>query len=164
MWSPPKIIASFLTRWGWNPRVIRTGSRLHTALLRRFGRSDLVGDDTLVLTTRGWKTGRKTSTPLFYARDGGTLLVTASFAGSGRPPAWYRNLVVHPDVEIVVGGRHGRYRATTLPPDEADAAWPRLVAVYPTYTRYRKRARRVIPVVRLVPSGDTPPDEDAANR
>ena len=154
MWSPPKIIASLLTWWGWNPRVIRAGSRFHEGLLRRFGTSDLVGDDTLVLTTRGWKTGRETSTPLFYARDGGTLLVAASFAGSGKPPAWYRNLVVHPDVEVDFEGRHAPYRATTLTRAEADAAWPRLEAVYPTFTRYRQRTLRMIPIVRLVPRRD----------
>lgn len=159
MWSPPKIIASLLTWWGWSPRVIRAGSRFHERLLRRFGRTELVGDDTLVLTTRGWRTGRETSTPLFYAREDGGLLVAASFAGSGRPPVWYKNLVVHPDVKVVVDGRTVPHRAATLTAAEADAAWPRLVAVYPTFTRYRKRALRTIPIVRLVPCRDAAPTE-----
>jgi deazaflavin-dependent oxidoreductase (nitroreductase family) len=152
MWSPPKVIASLLTWWGWNPTVIRQGSRFHAQLLRRFARSGLVGDDTLVLVTRGWRTGRDTATPLFYARDEGGLLVAASFAGSGRPPAWYRNLVVDPDVKATIGGRTASYRATTLTPAEAATAWPKLDAVYRTFTRYRRRARRTIPVVQLVPT------------
>jgi deazaflavin-dependent oxidoreductase (nitroreductase family) len=156
MWAAPKTIAAFLTWRGWNPTVIRAGSRVHTALLRLFPAARLVGADTLVLTTHGWRTGRETSTPLFYARDGGRLLVAASFAGSGRLPVWYRNLVAHPDVQVTLGGRAERRRARTLTAGEAEAAWPRLLAVYPTYGRYRRRARRTIPVVELSPVAPAP--------
>lgn len=150
-WPPPKLIASLITWRDWNPRVIRAGSRLHTSLLRLFGRTRLVGGDALILTTRGRRTGQQTSTPLFYARDGETILVAASFAGSGTPPGWYLNLVVHPEVEATIEGRTQCYRARTLGAERAETAWPKLMAVYPTFARYRKRARRVIPVVELVP-------------
>jgi deazaflavin-dependent oxidoreductase (nitroreductase family) len=151
MWPPPKLIASLLTWRGWNPRVIRAGSRLHTALLRRFGSARLIGGDALLLTTRGWRTGRETSTPLFCAADGARLLVAASFAGSGTLPVWYRNLVAHPEVKATVGGRTAAYRARTLTAAEAEAVWPKLMAVYPTFVRYLRRARRPIPLVELSP-------------
>jgi len=153
MWPPPKIIASLLTWRGWNATVIRAGSRFHTSLLRRFGRTKLVGGDALILTTRGRKTGRPTSTPLFYAKDGENVLIAASFAGSGTPPGWYLNLVAHPDVEASIDGRTARYVARTLSPQQAEAAWPKLLTVYPTFERYRKRARRVIPIVELTHAG-----------
>jgi deazaflavin-dependent oxidoreductase (nitroreductase family) len=153
MWPPPKLIASVLTWRGWNRGVIRAGSRFHTRLLRRFGRTQLIGGDALILTTRGRKTGHDTSTPLFYARDADRLLVAASFAGSGVLPGWYRNLVAHPDVQVTTSGRTERYRARTLDDAEADAAWPKLLAVYPTFARYRQRALRTIPVVELRRSG-----------
>lgn len=149
MWSPPKLIATLLTWRGWNARVIRAGSRLHTGLLRRFRRAKLVGADALLLTTRGRKTGKDTSTPLFYARDADRLLIAASFAGSGVPPGWYLNLVAHPDVQATADGRTERYRARTLSDVEAEAAWPKLLAVYPTFSRYLRRARRTIPVIEL---------------
>ncbi|HXJ36237.1 MAG TPA: nitroreductase/quinone reductase family protein [Candidatus Eisenbacteria bacterium] len=149
MWPPPKLIASLLTWRGWNPRVIRAGSRLHARLLQRFQRAKLIGGDALVLTTRGRKTGKESSTPLFYARDAGRLLVAASFAGSGVPPGWYLNLVAHPDVRATTDGRTQRYRARTLSDEEAEAAWPKLLGVYPTFSRYRRRALRTIPVVEL---------------
>lgn len=149
MWLPPKLIASALTWRGWNPTVIRAGSRIHTSLLRRFGHATLVGGDTLLLTTRGRKTGHERSTPLFYAADGDRILIAASYAGSGVAPGWYLNLLAHPDVGVTTDGRTERYRARTLGAEEADAAWPKLVAVYPTYVRYRKRARRPIPVIEL---------------
>lgn len=151
MWPPPKIIASALTWRGWNPAVIRAGSRLHARLLHRFRRTSLIGGDALVLTTRGRKTGRETSTPLFYAEEPGRLLVAASFAGSGVAPGWYLNLSTDPDVRATIRGQTGRYRARTLSAEEAERAWPKLLAVYPTFARYRQRARRTIPVVELSP-------------
>jgi deazaflavin-dependent oxidoreductase (nitroreductase family) len=160
MWSPPKIIASVLTWRGWNPRVIRAGSRLHKALLGRFGRTRVIGGDALVLTTRGWLTGRETSTPLFYARDARGLLVAASFAGSGTPPVWYRNLVAHPDVKATVAGHTAPYRARPLDAVEVEAAWPKLLDVYPTFARYLARARRTIPVIRLEPQEPRGPSAD----
>ncbi len=41
-------IATFLTRKGWNPRVIRTGSKLHRFLFHRLGlgRFKLIGEDS----------------------------------------------------------------------------------------------------------------------
>ena len=149
MWPPPKIIATLLTWRGWNPRIIRAGSRFHTRLLRRFGHAHLIGGDALVLTTRGRRSGRPTSTPLFYARDGDRLLIAASFAGSGVSPGWYRNLVAHPDLEAAVDGKTARYRARTLTDVETEAAWPKLLAVYPTFARYLRRTRQVIPVIEL---------------
>jgi deazaflavin-dependent oxidoreductase (nitroreductase family) len=149
VWPPPKIIATLLTWRGWNPRVIRAGSRFHAGLLRRFRRTNLIGGDALVLTTIGRKTGRETSTPLFYAKDADRVLVAASFAGSGVPPGWYLNLVAHPDVRATIDGRTEEYRARTLTEAEAEKAWPKLLEVYPTFTRYRRRAKCTIPVVEL---------------
>lgn len=53
------------------------------------------------------------------------------------------------DVQATTGGRTDRYRARTLSDAEAEAAWPKLIAVYPTFARYRRRARRTIPVIEL---------------
>ena len=149
MWPPAKMIASALTWRGWNARVIRLGSRVHSALLRRFGHVNVIGGDTLILTTRGRKSRQECSTPLFYAADDDRILVAASFAGSGTPPGWYLNLVAHPDVRATIGGQTERFRARTLTDVEADAAWHKLLAVYPTFARYRRRDIRKIPVIEL---------------
>ena len=146
-------IATFLTRKGWNPRVIRAGSRLHKFLFHtlRLGRFRLIGEDSLILTTTGRKTGRPTSTPLFYAEHDGRLYVAASFAGSGTPPNWYLNLTAQPEVTAEVRGVGCRYRARTVDAVEARQLWPQLDAVYPTFARYRTRTSRTIPVVELTP-------------
>ncbi len=150
-------IATLLTRKGWNPRVIRAGSRFHKFLFHTLGlgRFKLVGQDSLILTTRGRRTGRETSTPLFYAEDSGRLYVAGSFAGSGQPPNWYCNLLAHPDVGVETRRSRGRYRARVVAEAEAAALWPRLDAVYPTFARYRGRTSRVLPIVELTPEPDT---------
>jgi deazaflavin-dependent oxidoreductase (nitroreductase family) len=165
MWPPPKLIATVLTWRGWNRRLIRAGSRLHTRLLRRFGRAKLIGGDALILTTRGRTTGKANSTPLFYAGDADRLLIAASFAGSGVLPGWYLNLVAHRDVRVTIDGRTERYRSRTLSDTEAEAAWPKLLAVYPTFSRYRRRAQRTIPVVELrhVVGDASPPPRDGCD-
>jgi deazaflavin-dependent oxidoreductase (nitroreductase family) len=149
--TPPKLIASLITWHGWNHSVIRAGSRLHTWLLRRLGHLRAIGGDALLLTTRGRKTGRETSTPLFCARDGDRVLIAASYAGSGIVPGWYLNLVAHPEAMVAIGGRIMTCRARTLSDEEAAHAWPKLLAVYPTFARYRRRACRAIPVIELTP-------------
>jgi deazaflavin-dependent oxidoreductase (nitroreductase family) len=147
-------IATFLTRKGWNPHVIRAGSRLHKFLFRTLGlgRTKLIGQDSLILTTRGRRTGRETSTPLFYAEAGGRLYVAGSFAGSGQPPNWYRNLLAYPEVGVETRGGCGRYNARVVDAVEAAALWPKLDAIYPTFAKYRERTRRVIHVVELSPA------------
>src|SRR5512139_1109232 len=124
-------IASFLTKNGWNPRVIRAGSRLHKFLFRtlRLGRFRLVGEDSLILTTRGRRTGRLTTTPLFYAKEEERIFVAGSFAGSGQPPNWFLNLVTCPEVEVETRFNHGQYRARVVTDTEAAVLWPKLDAV-----------------------------------
>ena len=146
-------IATLLTRKGWNPRLIRAGSRFHRFLFHTLGlgRFKLIGQDSLILTTRGRQTGRVTSTPLFYAEDCDRLYIAASFAGSGAPPNWYLNLVAHPEVTVETRRSRGPYRARTVDAEEAARVWPKLDAVYPTFARYRKRTSRIIPLVELSP-------------
>ena len=94
---------------------------------------------------------------MFYAKDGDRVLIAASFAGSGVPPGWYLNLCAHPEVRATIDGRAEPYRAHTLSNAEAEVAWPKLIAVYPTFARYRQWARRTIPVVELRHIADDAP-------
>ena len=116
----------------WNPwmaTAVRAMSRAHSALYRMLGGAGFMNRNTLLLTTRGRKTGREVSIPLLYVEDGGRLYIVGSFGGSDTPPGWYRNLVVHPDVTAEVSAARGRYRARTLTSDEAKPIWPKASAV-----------------------------------
>ena len=130
--------------------TIRGFSRLHTSLFRTFGPSGPGAfRHTLILTTRGRKTGRETSTPLLYIEESGKLYLVASFGGNDTPPGWYLNLTANPEVKVETGHGNRAYRARSLPAGEAGKVWPKLLALYPAYASYQKRTTRVIPVVEL---------------
>jgi len=85
----------------------RLMSRLNVSLWRisggRLGARFLYGAPVMLLTTTGRKTGGPRTTPLLYLEDGANFVTVASKAGSARHPAWYWNLLAHPDVEIEIG-------------------------------------------------------------
>ena len=75
------------------------------------------------------------------------VVLVASKGGADRHPAWYLNLVDHPDVVIDLRDGSRTMRARTATPEEKAELWPRVTAVYPGYAHYQQRTRRDIPVV-----------------
>jgi deazaflavin-dependent oxidoreductase (nitroreductase family) len=104
---------------------------------------------TLLLTTRGRRSGTLRRTALIYGRDGDRYLVVASVGGSARHPAWYLNLVEHPEVEVQVGAERFAARARTATAEEKPPLWSQMAAIWPAYDGYQKKTRRDIPVVIL---------------
>ena len=131
--------------------MVRGVSGLHTRLYRLMGGKGFIAKNTVILTTRGRKTGRPVSIPLFHVAQDGRVYVVASFGGSDVAPGWYKNLVANPDVEVERDGIRRHYRAHSMSPDEAKSVWPALLEMYPPYEAYQKRTTRVIPVVELTP-------------
>lgn len=132
--------------------LVRSVGNLHTLLFRWTGFSGPgVLRQTLILNTRGRKTGREISTPLLHVEKHEKLYIVASFGGNDTHPGWYRNLVANPEVRVERSQGSRRYHARTLSPEEAGKVWPQLLALYPTYADYQKRTTRVIPVVELTP-------------
>jgi deazaflavin-dependent oxidoreductase (nitroreductase family) len=73
----------------------------------------------LLLTTTGARTGQRRAVPLTYLPDGDRYIVTAGNAGSDRHPAWYHNLIAHPDdVTVEVGNE--AFKAVAVIADEPD--------------------------------------------
>jgi proline iminopeptidase len=107
------------------------------------------GSTVLLLTTKGRKTGRETTTPLIYAQDDDRYIVVASQGGAPTHPGWYRNLVRHPEVEVQVEDDIFFARARTAQGDERERLWRKANEVWPHYDEYSKRTERVIPVVVL---------------
>jgi deazaflavin-dependent oxidoreductase (nitroreductase family) len=68
--------------------------------LYRLGLADQLGRSTLLLTTRGRKTGRLRATALNYLVDDG---VTYVLSGMGTRSDWLRNLQADPHVQVQVG-------------------------------------------------------------
>jgi deazaflavin-dependent oxidoreductase (nitroreductase family) len=104
---------------------------------------------TLLLTTRGRRSGQLRRTALIYGRDGDRYLVVASVGGAARHPAWYLNLTDHPEVEVQVGADRFPARARTADAEEKARLWPLMTSIWPHYEGYQRKTRRDIPVVIL---------------
>ena len=109
------------------------------------------GVHTLLLTTRGRRSGKARRTPLIYGRDGNRYLVVASMGGADEHPEWYRNIVADPNVRVQVAADRFPARARPASPDEKAQLWPLMVDIWPDYDEYQTRTDRDIPVVVLEP-------------
>lgn len=105
------------------------------------------GVPTLLLTTRGRRTGQRRRSALIYGTDGERYFVVASNAGSAGHPAWYLNLTADPDTEVQVGPEVFRARARTADAAERPELWRLMNGLWPDYDRYQTRTTREIPVV-----------------
>lgn len=107
------------------------------------------GMPTLLLTTRGRKSGKLYRTALIFGQDGDRYLLVPSNGGSDKEPSWYRNLVANPEVELQVAADKFKARARDASPEEKPALWQIMTKIFPMYNTYQKKAKREIPVVVL---------------
>lgn len=107
------------------------------------------GVHTLLLTTRGRRSGKLRRTALIYGRDGDRYLVVASQGGAKRHPSWYLNLDENPEVEVQVGADKCAARALTSTAEEKPRLWRLMASIWPDYDRYQAETERDIPVVIL---------------
>ncbi|HWR85431.1 MAG TPA: nitroreductase/quinone reductase family protein [Rhodoglobus sp.] len=107
----------------------------------------------LELTTTGRRSGQPRSLLLTVALVlDDTYVVVASRGGDDRHPAWYLNLVEHPEVEVSIKGRpRERRRARVASAGERAELWPRVERSYRGYRAYQRRTSRQIPLVLLEP-------------
>lgn len=135
------------------PGVNSPVSKWVNQMMLRRGRTSgrQMGMDVLVLHTTGAKTSQPRQTLLGYVPDGDNAwLISATFGGNAKNPAWYHNLAAHPDqAEVEVGGRKVKVTPAQLAGPEREAAWQRLVAMSSRYAGYPAKTDREIPVIRL---------------
>ena len=102
----------------------------------------------ILVTTTGAKTGEPRVVPLNFSTDGDRLVVIASNGGASTHPAWYRNLVAHPEVTIEHAGETFRARARTAEEPERTRLFDAQAKVMGFFDSYRRRVKaREIPVV-----------------
>src|SRR5689334_4752911 len=80
----------------------------------------LAGAPLLLLTTLGAKSGEPRTRPLVYLSEGGRIYVFAGNRGAPTNPAWYHNLVAHPDVIVELGTEKFEARAIVVESEEGD--------------------------------------------
>lgn len=107
------------------------------------------GQDLLLLTTTGAKTGEPRVVPLSYLVIDGTMLLVGSLAGADRDPAWVHNLRATPRAHIDVGTDSYDVVARELTRSERDATFPKVATMEPTYAEYQAKTTRAIPLFEM---------------
>ena len=143
-----RLAAWFLARW--LPGIDR-------ALLRLSGNqfnlsTALSGIPVVVLTTTGAKSGLPRETPLFAIFDEGKAVLIATSFGNTHHPAWYHNLVAHPEATLTLNGTSTGYTARPANPAERERYWAQALRLYSGYRVYEAARRR---------TGDPDPGADA---
>lgn len=110
------------------------------------------GAPTLLLTTRGRKSGKRRRTALIYGKDGDNYIIVASRGGHQNHPAWYLNLRENPEVEVQVGADNFTAVAHTAGDEDKARLWPLMTSIWPAYNDYQAKTERTIPVVILTPA------------
>ena len=136
----------------------RRSARAHVALYRR-SRGRLGGHvpgwpraRIALVDHIGARTGTRRTTPLIYQDDGDTIAVAASKAGQPGNPAWFHNLLAHPETTVQIGAEVRRVTARVTAGEERERLWRGFVDLYPGYEMYRRiAAAREIPIVVLRP-------------
>jgi deazaflavin-dependent oxidoreductase (nitroreductase family) len=107
------------------------------------------GSKTLLLTTKGRKSGKPRTKPLIYEQDGDRYVIVASKGGAPKNPDWYRNLEKDPNVELQVLEDVFPARAHTAEGEERERLWQLVNQQWPDYESYQTKTAREIPVVVL---------------
>ncbi|MRS04735.1 nitroreductase family deazaflavin-dependent oxidoreductase, partial [bacterium] len=100
------------------------------------------GREVLLLTTKGRRTGKDRTVPIFYLRDGDELVICNVTPPYERTNPWTLNLRSNPIAQIQIGPNRTSYRAREATAAELDRLWPKLVALWPSYQEYFDRGGR----------------------
>lgn len=112
----------------------------------------LEGKPVVILTTTGAKTGAVRKNPVMRIKEGDVYVAVASNAGAADHPAWYRNVVAHPEISLQDGAIVQRVRAREVHGSEKDSWWLIAERDWPHFPEYRAKAgSRDIPVLLLEP-------------
>jgi deazaflavin-dependent oxidoreductase (nitroreductase family) len=105
---------------------------------------------TLLLITKGRKSGEDRPLPLIYREINGGYVVIASKGGAPAHPSWFMNLEAEPNCVIHVGSQQYHAKARVATGDERAAKWQALVEIFAPFANYQVSAGdREIPVVVL---------------
>ena len=132
----------------WNDSIIEQ-FRTNNGDVDRFGKH------LVLLHTTGARTGEPRVSPIMYFAEPEGLFVIASKAGTPENPAWYHNLVAHPDVHVEQATDAGvvEFDATAevTAPALRDTLFARFSERNPGFAAYQEKTDRIIPVVQLHP-------------
>src|SRR3954453_20162001 len=114
------------------------------------------GLPVVVVTSRGATSGKLRKNPLMRVEHEGRYAAVASVGGAPKHPAWYANLLMHPQVELQDEQRKWDMTARELSGQERDEWWERAVQAFPPYAEYQRKTDRQIPGFLLAPVDELP--------
>ncbi|TDC47917.1 nitroreductase family deazaflavin-dependent oxidoreductase [Actinomadura sp. KC345] len=145
-----KIIAEFRANAGrvnWSTDDDLAEGRPVPPRLPSFGAGE--GVPIILVHHTGAKSGRGRISPLVYRPVGDGFAVFASYGGSPRHPAWYRNLMANPQAAVETGTERIEVRARLAEGPERERIWAEQAAVMPAFADFESAAGRAIPVIVL---------------
>ncbi len=104
------------------------------------------GDNLLLLSTVGAKSGATRVNPIAFTRDGDRFVIIASKGGAPTNPDWYYNLVRNPVTTIDVGAETIPVRAVEVKGEERDRLYQNHSRRFPGFIEYQEKTSRKIPV------------------
>ena len=107
------------------------------------------GTSTLILTTKGRKSGEERLNALIYGMAGDNPMIVASKGGAPEHPAWYLNLRENPTVQVQIRGDKFDATARDATPEERPELWKQMTEHWPDYDNYQQKTDREIPIVIL---------------
>jgi deazaflavin-dependent oxidoreductase (nitroreductase family) len=145
----PDLAYRFIGRFS----VTRFDRVLHPILYRWSGGRGILGRvfgcETILLSTRGRRSGRTRTVALFAFPIETGWAVVGSRGGSGRIPAWCRNLEAEPAALVEVRDHAVPVVARAADGDEYERLFELAAVSYPGYRTYRAAAGHRIPIVAL---------------
>lgn len=107
----------------------------------------------LLLTTTGARSGQRRTNPMMYLadeQDANRVYVFASYAGADQNPAWFHNIIAHPDdIEVELGDDRSGANPEVLPEPQRAEVYAIQAGRYPGFAGYQEKTSRAIPVIAL---------------
>lgn len=101
-----------------------------------------LGREVLLLTTKGRRTGKDRTVPVFYLRDGEDIVICNVTPEFEKTNPWVINLRSDPIAQIQIGSDTALYHAREATSEEIYSLWPQLVKLWPAYQVYFERGGR----------------------
>ena len=94
---------------------------------------------TMLLTTKGRRTGKDRTVPLHYVCDGNNLVAACENFGLEAASGWPKNLLADPTARIEIGGTAADYLSRPATAEEVARNMPRLIEMWPTHESHMQR-------------------------
>lgn len=113
------------------------------------------GNDLLLLTTTGAKSGEPRVAPLVAFRIDAKLLIVAGYGGADVNPGWVHNLRANPRARVEVATDSFDVIARELDSSEREAIIPKINETVPAFAfaNYQSKTTRTIPIFELLRDG-----------